>query len=86
MKVYSEINGTAFRELAWSGARYTIEYLTDDEIDTVLDYLEQTNEDGMDLTDLNDTFAYDDDYIAEILGYEDFEELMKAKDEDEEDR
>ena len=41
---------------------------------------------GMDETEINDLFWFEDDLIAQWLGYEDFEALMnRDKDEEEED-
>ena len=82
MKIYKEesLNNFEF----WSGARDTVKYLTSDEIDTIEGMLEEINPDGMDETEINDFFWFEDDTIAEWLGYEDFEQLMN-RDEEEED-
>lgn len=69
----------------WSGAKDTVSYLTDDELNKIEEILEELNPNGMDETDINDFFWFEDDTIAEWLGYSDFEELMHRDDEEEED-
>lgn len=68
----------------WSGAKDTVKYLTDEELDRIESILEEEYPDGMDVTELNDFFWFDDDTIAEWLGYTDFEEIMHRDDEPEE--
>lgn len=82
MKIYTENSLRNFE--FWSGAKDTVKYLTYDELDTIESILEDMNPDGMDETEINDLFWFEDDWIAEMLGYEDFEELMHRDDEDEE--
>lgn len=82
MKIYSEKSLRNFD--FWSGAKDTVKYLTDDELDTIEEILEDSYPDGMDETEVNDFFWFEDDTIAEWLGYEDFEELMHRDDEEEE--
>lgn len=80
MKIYAETNLRDFE--FWSGAVDTVKYLTDEELDTIESELESLYPDGMEDTELNDLFWFEEDYIAEILGYEDFEELMHRDDEE----
>lgn len=61
----------------WSGAKETVKYLTMQELDTIEAILEDLFPDGMNETELNDLFWFDDDTIAEWLGYENFEEIME---------
>ena len=78
--VTTEVNEyTIFNEL-WSGGRDTLEDLTTGEVSTILDYLEELQgctEEPMSLTDINDFFWFERDYIAELLGYNDYEEIME---------
>jgi hypothetical protein len=83
MKIYTEENLTNFE--FWGGARDTVRYLTDDELEQIEAILEDLNPDGMSDTEINDFFWFEDDTIAEWLGYADFEELMHRDDEEEED-
>ena len=84
MKVYEDISASEFRDKAWSGAADTLEDLTDEQIETIMQMLEDgqmLNSDGepmmMSLTELNDFFWFERDTIADWLGYSDYEQLMK---------
>ena len=82
MKIYTE---TSLRNFEfWSGGADTANYLTEDELDTIETILEDLYPEGMDETDINDFFWFDDDTIAEWLGYRDFESLMNRDEEDDE--
>lgn len=85
MTVKTDISASDFKwNESWSGGRDTCKYLTEDEIETVFELLEESNcGEPMDLTDLNDFFWFEDDTIAEWLGYEDFEHLMNRDDDEE---
>ncbi len=77
MKIYSE---TILRDFEfWSGARQTAELLTLEELDTIESILEDIYPDGIDETTVNDIFWFEDGFIAECLGYEDFETLYKER-------
>ena len=82
MKIYTEQSLKNFE--FWSGAVDTVKYLTDDEMDAIEAMLEDIYPDGMTDTEINDFFWFDDDTIAEWLGYGSFEEIMN-RDEDDED-
>jgi len=79
MKVYKEVN-TRYDFDFWSGARETINYLTDEEIEEIFSMLETCYGDEISDTELNDFFWFEDDTIANWLGYESFEEIMKRED------
>ena len=74
MKIYEEKSLKDFE--FWSGAKDTVKYLTDDELDTIESILEDIYPEGMEDTQINDLFWFEDDTIAEWLGYNDFEEIM----------
>lgn len=79
MKIYTEKSLSDFE--FWSGAKDTVKYLTESELDTIESILEDcAPEDGYSDTDINDFFWFEDDTIAEWLGYEDFESLMNERD------
>lgn len=80
MKIIKDVYADDVRKECWSGARDTIKYLTDDEIDTILTILEDCYPDGMTDTQLNDFFWFEDDTIAEWLGYNSFDEIMERED------
>ena len=81
MKVYCDVNSANDFNF-WSGAISTVEYLDDGEIATIFQILEDLYPEGMSDTELNDFFWFEDDCIAEWLGYEDWEHLARAKDND----
>ena len=74
MKIYSEKSLKDFD--FWSGAKDTVKYLTEDEINQIETILEDCFPDGMDETEINDFFWFEDDTIAEWLGYQSFEDIM----------
>lgn len=90
MKIYSEISLENFE--AWSGAVDTMNTLRNLEAETgdnIFDNLESMIEDvmgdDMSETGLNDFLWFENDTIAEWLGFNDWEELeKKANDEDDE--
>lgn len=83
MKIYREDSLRNFN--FWSGACDRVKYLTYDELDQIEAILEDTYPDGIDETEINDLFWFEEDTIAEWLGYDDFEEIVHRDDEDEDD-
>ena len=79
MKIYTEESLSKFD--FWDGAIDTVKYLTDLDFDNIEFALEELYPDGMDDTTINDIFWFEDDFIAEILGYSDWEELIKDREE-----
>ena len=77
MKVYKDESISNFE--FWSGAKDTIKYLTYDEMDTIESILEDAYPEGMSETELNDIFWFEDDLIAEWLGYDSFEAIMNRE-------
>lgn len=78
MKVYQEMiidRNFPF----WSGACETINLLTDEEIVIFADVLEEVSPEGMSMTEINDFFWFDTEFIAECLGYKDFEEMRTLR-------
>jgi hypothetical protein len=73
VKVYRETNLTDFD--FWSGALDRVKYLTDDELIQMSDILCELNPDGMTETEINDIFWFEEDWIAEMLGFNSFEEI-----------
>lgn len=68
----------------WSGAKYTFEKLSDDELDTLDsmldDIFDYSSVDTMPTeTSINDLLWFENDTIAEWLGYEDWEDLERVK-------
>lgn len=73
MKIYSEKSLRNFE--FWSGAVETAHTLTMEQLDEVEAILEDSYPDGMDETEINDLFWFEEDTIAEWLGFEDWEAL-----------
>ena len=71
---------TPIREFEfWSGAKDTVKYLTLEELDSVESILDDLYPEGISETDLNDFFWFDNNTIAEWLGYNDFDELIESR-------
>ena len=59
----------------WAGAIDRVKYFTGEQLDTVEEILIDIYPNGIDDTTLNDLFWFDEDMIAEWLGYDSFEDL-----------
>lgn len=66
----------------WSGARDRAKYLNDNDFDIIESILEELYPEGMNETTVNDLFWFEDDTIAEWLGYNDFDEIMNRSEEE----
>lgn len=75
MKIYAEKSLRNFE--FWSGAKYRAEMLTCSEFDQIEAVLEDIYPDGCDETTVNDIFWFEEDWIAEMLGFEDWEALER---------
>lgn len=62
----------------WGGARDTVKYLTDKEVETIFGMLNNI-EIEMTETDLNNFFWFENDIIADWLGYNSFDEIMERE-------
>jgi len=65
----------------WSGAKDTVKYLTDDELEMIWGTFFDSDMTGEipSSTDINDFFWFETDYIAKMLGYADFDELIEDR-------
>lgn len=77
MKIYEEKSLNDFE--FWSGAKDRVKYLTDDDLEQIEDFLNTEYPYGISDTELNDIFWFEDDFIAEVLGYSNFDELMEDR-------
>ena len=87
MKIYKEVYDANDFEF-WSGARDTVKEMTDEQVKEVFNMLEDVYPDGMGETELNDFFWFEDETIAEWLGFDSFEKLCaynRGEDEEEDD-
>lgn len=78
MKIYDEQSLRNFD--FWSGARDKANAFTLKELDMIESELECLYPDGLSATELNDLFWFDDDFIAQLAGYEDMEEVLLEND------
>lgn len=85
MKITEEISLRDFE--GWSGAVDTLNTLTDEQKDELEAILEELYPNGMGETSLNDILWFENDTIAEWLGFDDWEDLERENsgEEDEED-
>lgn len=63
----------------WSGAVSTRNLLTGDELDLIEEILADAYPDGLEEMELNDIFWFDDDFIAECIGYKDGNEMWEDR-------
>ena len=74
MKIYKEV--TSYYDFDfWSGAKQTADEMTAEQIEEIFAMLEECYPDGMTDTELNDFFWFEDETIAEWLGFDSFEKL-----------
>ena len=78
MKIYDDISLSNFE--FWSGAKDRAANLTIDDFDEIERQLEYMYPDGMSATELNDTFWFEFDTIAQMLGYENEEDMDLKRD------
>lgn len=82
MKVWKEIDSINEFE-PWSGAVDTVNHLTSDQIDQLDSMLDDLFPEGCSETEFNDWLSFEDDYIAELLGFEDWEDLLNHEEDEE---
>lgn len=82
MKIYTETGLNNFN--FWSGAKDTVEELTENEVLQIEAMLEELDVEGngMSETEVNDFFWFERDTIAEWLGFNDFDEIIKRNKEE----
>lgn len=82
MKIYSEISLENFE--AWSGGADTLRTLTHEQCGQLESIIEELYPDGISEIGLNDLLWFEDDTIAEWLGFSDWEALERFNNGDEE--
>ena len=75
MKILSETQLRNFE--FWAGATDRVKHLTGEQLDTIEETLNDMFPDGIDDTTVNDLFWFDEDIIAEWLGYNSFDEMVQ---------
>lgn len=85
MKIIEEIyDGWQIHDHLWSGGKDTAKYLSCNEIEQIMETLDEIYPEGIESTTLNDFFWFEDDTIAEWLGYDSFDEIMERNENEEE--
>lgn len=80
LKITQEISDCIDLESVLSdGANKTLSYLTREEEEDLLSTLEEHYPDGIDLCALDDIIDYEPDFIAELLGYVDFDQIITLR-------
>ena len=77
MKIYQNLSLCDFN--FWNGAKDNVKYISNDDFTVIESGLEEMYPDGIEETELNDLFRFDMDEIANILGYDDFDDLKKER-------
>ena len=81
IKITDELSLTEFK--FWGGAEDRVKCLTFEQLEQLTDIFEEQYPDGIGATELNDIFWFEDDYIAQLLGYDSWESLENGDEEDE---
>lgn len=77
MKTYAE---TSLRDFEfWSGAKSRAEHLTPAQLDQLEWCLEELYPDGLSKTQVNDIMWFEEDFVAECLGFSSWEELEECE-------
>ena len=79
MLITEEITLSNFN--TWAGANKTKDELTYSELDELEEYISELYPDGLSQTQLNDILWFEQDWIAECLGFEDWDDLVSKQDE-----
>ncbi len=81
MRIYEEKSLRNFE--FWSGGRDSADVLTGDQLDAIEEAFEEMYPDGMEDTQINDTFWFDEDWVAQQLGFKNFGQLQRYNEEGE---
>lgn len=76
MLIHSETSLRNFN--FWASGADTANCLSYEQLDTIEDILSDIYQEGIDEVLLNDLFGFDEDTIAQWLGFNDFEELKNS--------
>ncbi len=77
MRIYKDIDLNGFEP--WAGATYTMGRLTRRELDTLQEAIEEIYPEGLSEIKVNDILWFETDWIAELLGYDDWDTLEEEK-------
>lgn len=68
----------------WSGAVQRAEKFNRREMDMIESQLEEIYLDDLTDTEINDLFWFEEDFIAQLAGYKDYETMCEAKEDEDE--
>lgn len=77
MIIKSDVSLSDFK--FWSGAVDRTSKLTSDDFETIENVLTDMYPDGMTDTELNDFFWFEEDFIAECLGFDSWEDFLESE-------
>lgn len=83
MKIYYEVDIDEFE--FWEGGKCVADSFSEDDLEVIQNKLEELYPDGMSDTELNDLFWHDEDFVAELAGYSNFQKVKEGIKSDEED-
>lgn len=69
----NDYDANDIRNMVWQGAVGRVKYLSNDELNTIIGILSEEYPDGIDETELNDFFWFEDEAYADWLGWDDVE-------------
>lgn len=75
MKIYKECSLADFEP--WSGGADRFKVFTYEQLEQLDSFFEEMFPDGASETEINDMFWFDEDILAECLGFDDFEALER---------
>lgn len=81
MRVYTKTSLKSFE--FWGGAVDRVAYLTDEDLDVIEAILEELYPEGLEDVQINDLLWFEEDFIAECLGFTSFDEVMNRNNEEE---
>lgn len=77
MRIYEEKKLLDFE--FWGGAKERVKYFTDAEMEVLEECLLDLHPDGIEAVVLNNIFWHDSDFLAQLVGYNDFEEIINDR-------
>lgn len=83
MKIYYEVDIDEFE--FWEGGKCVADSFSEDDLEAIQNKLEELYPDGMSDTELNDLFWHDEDFVAGLAGYSNFQKVKEGIKSDEED-
>ena len=75
MRIYEEKSIIDFE--FWDGAKDRLKYFTEADLEIIEYNLNELFLDGIDEVTLNDIFWFEEDFLAELVGYNSFYEIME---------